>query len=295
MSELIFFLVPPLGVFWLARPLIDLFTRQESVKTNYRGILITTALGPALLLGFLIAAAVNLWQGSEPVTWLALTTVLIGAAFFGLWDDLMEDQITGFKGHFREGLQGRLSAGLLKVATAVLIAFIFTALLEASPGQRALAFFLLLLSTNGLNLLDRRPGRAIKAFFLFGLLIVLLALQPERAARLLLPLLSLTLAVAPFDFNAHGMLGDSGSNLLGAALGGAAVLSLSVPLQLTLLLFWVVLNILAEFISISDLIERNNLLRRLDYLGRTGEKMPCRQGLPHTGGERRRILIDDPD
>ena len=88
---------------------------------------------------------------------------------------------------------------------------------------------------------------------------------------MLLPLLAAVLAVAPLDLNARAMLGDSGANLLGAALGAVAVLHLSFPAQIALLFLWCGVNILSEFISISALIEKSGWLRYLDLLGRTGE------------------------
>ena len=86
---------------------------------------------------------------------------------------------------------------------------------------------------------------------------------------MLLPLLAAVLAVAP-GLNARAMLGDSGANLLGAALGAVAVLHLSFPAQIALLFLWCGVNILSEFISISALIEKSGWLRYLDLLGRTG-------------------------
>jgi len=255
----------------LAASLIAFYSGRSLVKTNYRGLPVPPALGPALLLGFLAAAAGIAWSGGSPPGLTAFAMLLSGAAFFGLWDDLVADQVSGFKGHFKELFKGRLSAGLLKVITATLLALFFTGSLALPLPRRMAALFLILLSTNGINLLDRRPGRALKLFFLLALLIIFLAGSAAEAARLLLPLLTAALAAAPFDLNGRAMLGDSGANLLGAALGAAAVLYLSFPAQMALLLFWGGVNILSEYISISTLIEKSGWLRYLDWLGRPGE------------------------
>ena len=85
-------------------------------------------------------------------------------------------------------------------------------------------------------------------------------------------MIAVTLAAAPADFQAELMLGDCGSNLLGAFLGAAAVLVLPVGMQIILLLFWIGIHVVAEFTSISRLVEGSAILRFLDRLGRSGEK-----------------------
>ncbi|NLA10684.1 MAG: hypothetical protein GX883_00975, partial [Firmicutes bacterium] len=253
------------------RLLGELYHRAGAVRTNYRGKAIAAALGPALLLGYLSGAAAALWIGGEgpPLPVLFLWT---GFAFLGLWDDLIAEQISGFKGHFGAALQGRLTAGFLKAVTALLVGLIFTAALPLTPQRRLAALLLVLLSANGLNLFDRRPGRALKVFFPGALLIIFLAFSPAGAATLLLPLLVGALAVAPLDLGAKAMLGDCGANLLGAALGAAAVLYLAPGFQAALLLFWAALHLFSEYRSLSGVVEGSSFLRFLDYLGRFREK-----------------------
>lgn len=273
MTEVLIILAVPLGTYWVGRRLIELYRRRGAVKTNYRGLSIAPALGPALLLGYLAAAAAGSWLGNKETPWLPVTVVLLGSSLYGLWDDFLEESVSGFTGHFRAGLEGGLSAGLLKMITAVLVALIFTGVLPVALPQRLLALFLILLSANGINLLDRRPGRAIKVFFFFGLLLILFAKSADGAALLLLPLLAAALALAPLDFLAEGMLGDCGANLLGAALGTAAALYLEPQVQLFFVAAWGAVNLISERVSISSIIEKNSLLRYLDGLGRRGEKL----------------------
>ncbi len=85
---------------------------------------------------------------------------------------------------------------------------------------------MLVLATNVFNLLDLRPGRAIKAFVLLGAGLTLGSLDAR-------PLWSLGLFVAPalvaglYDLRERAMLGDTGANLLGALAGLWLVLTLS--------------------------------------------------------------------
>ncbi len=274
MREVVTVLAAPLAAYCFGIHLIDFYRKRGAVKTNYRGVETAPALGPALLLSYLVAAAAALWLGGEPFVWISWTMVLLGFSLLGLWDDLFEDDTSGFRGHFGAGWRGGLTAGLLKVVTAGLVALIFTATLEQPLPRQALAFFVILLSANGINLMDRRPGRALKVFFISGALFIFLARPPAAAAQLLLPLMAAALAAAYFDLSAEGMLGDCGANLLGAALGITAVLFLPLSAQLILLAAWAGVHLLSEKISLSNLIEESSLLRYLDGLGRSREKLP---------------------
>ena len=117
MSEALFLIPVPLFAYGLAVSLIDFYRGRNLVKENYRGLPVTPAIGPALLLGYLAAAAAAVWTGTGPPNLTGFVLVLSGAAFFGLWDDLTADRSSGFQGHFKELFKGRLSAGLLKVIT----------------------------------------------------------------------------------------------------------------------------------------------------------------------------------
>jgi UDP-GlcNAc:undecaprenyl-phosphate/decaprenyl-phosphate GlcNAc-1-phosphate transferase len=273
LSEAFALLGAPLWTYWFGLRLIGFYRERGVLKQNYRGKKIAPALGPALLLGYLGAAALLIWAGAAVFALLSVAAVLLGFSFLGLWDDLLEDDTTGFRGHFRIARQGKITAGLLKVITAGLVVLLFAGTLPGPLPQRLPALLLIPLSANGLNLLDRRPGRAIKVFFAGAVLLIFFAPFAALAAALLLPLLAATLAVAPLDLNADGMLGDSGANLLGAGLGVAAVLLLPPAAQLALVTAWVLLHLFCEFHSISRLVDRSPVLRFLDSLGRSREKL----------------------
>lgn len=268
-------LLLPATALWtaaLARGLIRLYRDSKMEGANYRGRAVPAALGPALLLGILPGAAAAAWGGAAAPQAAPLLFLLTGFAFLGLWDDLMSDRTSGFKGHFAAGREGRLTGGLLKVITALPVAFIFAAALPFPLWRRLAALPLLLLSANGINLFDRRPGRALKIFFAGAVATIFLAHAPAAAAQLLLPLMAGALALAPLDLEAAGMLGDCGANMLGVILGAAAVLCLPLPIQAALLLFWSGIHLFSEYYSISRLIEGAPLLHRLDCLGRFREK-----------------------
>ena len=64
------------------------------------------------------------------------------------------------------------------------------------------------------------------------------------------------------------MLGDVGSNVLGGLAGIWLVLTLGTEGELVALGMLALITLYGEFRSISALVERNGLLRRLDSLGR---------------------------
>jgi UDP-N-acetylmuramyl pentapeptide phosphotransferase/UDP-N-acetylglucosamine-1-phosphate transferase len=63
-------------------------------------------------------------------------------------------------------------------------------------------------------------------------------------------------------------MGDTGSNTLGIILGLFMATSKYLLFKIMLLLFLIVVQLYAEFSSITRLIENSNLLNYLDMLGR---------------------------
>ena len=119
---------------------------------------------------------------------------------------------------------------------------------------------LIALSANALNLLDLRPGRAC---FGFALLAVPSLIARPPGVGLAVPLLGF-LVEWPFDARARAMLGDTGSNFLGALAGALAMESLPLWGRAALLFFLIALNLAAERVSINRVIARTFWLDRLD-------------------------------
>lgn len=166
-------------------------------------------------------------------------------AGIGLADDLWSGEARGFRGHLRT----RRSTGILKLAGIPAIA------LAATRSVRAAA--LVSLSANFFNQLDTRPGRALKAFLL-GSAIAGAPLRPAAIAVLF----------APYDLREMTMVGDAGSNALGAVLGFHSVMRSRGRRQWLAIGGVATLTALGEIRSLGALIERTPLLRELDALGR---------------------------
>ena len=76
------------------------------------------------------------------------------------------------------------------------------------------------------------------------------------------------LVLLPYDLRENAMLGDTGSNVLGAVAGFWLVLALGPTGEALALGVLALFTLYGEFRSISALVEGNALLRRLDSLGR---------------------------
>ncbi|WP_213412220.1 hypothetical protein [Xylanibacillus composti] len=230
------------------------------------------------------------WQGTEVYGSLAIAGT---AVFFAGWlDDTVGDvKVKGLRGHwqaFRHNAQ--VTTGALKALSAAAAAAWIGALV-AGPippigGWAAveeagvvliwlvrwlLAFLLMCLSANTLNLLDLRPGRALKGFFVLGVAALLGGVWQGRTSEaivMLMPGLLAALCLFRQDIQARSMLGDSGVNLLGFLAGFALASCAPMLMQLLIVALLTFLHVAAERISLSHVIDRTLLLHWFDRLGR---------------------------
>jgi len=173
----------------------------------------------------------------------------------------------GWQGHGAAALRREWSTGALKGAGSLGLALFAVSFLQRSDARWLLAAAVVVLATNLFNLLDLRPGRAIKAFVLLGAGLLIGSGDPR-------PLWAVGLFAAPalvagsYDVRERAMLGDTGASLVGALAGLWLVLTLSSAGQIIALALLLVLTIYSEFRSLSALIERTPWLRGLDSWGR---------------------------
>ena len=163
-------------------------------------------------------------------------------AVLGVADDLWSGPERGFRAHLAAGS----TTGVLKLAGIPLYALLRTRSLSAA--------LLVGLAANLLNQLDTRPGRALKAY--------LLAAVPLGAPK------TVAVLLAPYDLREMAMLGDSGSNALGALLGFRSVEVLTERQRWSAIAALAGLTFLGERRSLGALIERTPVVRDLDGLGR---------------------------
>ena len=160
----------------------------------------------------------------------------------GFVDDVLGGDERGFRAHLR----ARRTTGTLKLLGIPLVGLLRTRSLSGA--------LLFALSANFLNQLDTRPGRALKAY--------LLAAGPLRAP------VGRAVLLLPYDLRERAMMGDSGSNALGAMLGLKSVERLHGWGRWAAIGTLAGLTLLGERRSLGSLIERTPGLRELDRLGR---------------------------
>ena len=178
------------------------------------------------------------------VGWVAgLRGGAVGAiAAVGLADDVWSGPERGFRRHLSSGR----TTGVLKLVAIPLVGLLAT--------RRVSSAVLVALAANALNQLDTAPGRALKAYLAAAVLVD----APKGLAVLLLP----------YDLREMGMLGDAGSNSLGALLGLKSVGRLTGRGRAVAIGALAGLTLLGETVSLGNLIERTPVLRDLDRLGR---------------------------
>lgn len=263
-------LVVPAGV----RGLID----AGLVRPNYRGAELAFPLGAILATAALVALAPLAFLDDRADLDLLSPDLrqwmpyLLGVAFLGFLDDSLGrgaavDAPRGWRGHARALREGKLSTGAVKALGALALAAYVVSGRGLESWRYLADVVLLILATNLFNLLDLRPGRVEKALGLLGLGLCL-------GAWTLAPLELLGIFAGPalvgaaFTLREQAMLGDTGSNLLGAVAGVWLLTTLGPDARLIALAVVVGLTIYGELRSISAAIERIPPLRRLDSLGR---------------------------
>jgi len=160
-----------------------------------------------------------------------------------------------------------MTTGLLKVAVIAGSAVLVIALQPERPTSVAvLGVVLLAACSNVWNGLDVVPGRSLKAFLLPALAFAIRGTPTDAPA--VVGLLVGAIVVLPFDLRETAMLGDGGANLLGFAAGIALYDALPDPWVAVAAGIAVGLNVVAETVSFSAVIERVPPLRWVDALGR---------------------------
>lgn len=255
-------------------------------RTNHAGATVTLLEGPAWVAGSsagvlagVLAGAVSAATGPGAAAPL-VATVASGA--LGALDDLAGDSRSkGLKGHLGALARGEVTTGAVKVL-GLGVTGLLTAALVDSP-RRAVARSaaaatnspsvlgtlvggaVVAGSANLLNLLDLRPGRALKATVIAGALLATDASSEASAGAAVGAAAGL---MAP-DLAGESMLGDTGANSAGALLGTALLQRTGRRGRLVALTVLAGLTLASERVSFTKVIEATPGLRELDALGRS--------------------------
>jgi UDP-GlcNAc:undecaprenyl-phosphate GlcNAc-1-phosphate transferase len=255
-----------------------IFAAPLFARRNHRGAMVPVGAGVLLVVAIVAADAVlvvvdrfaDRHPGDIGATALVIAAVA-GFCVLGLLDDLAavgDDR--GFTGHLRALAQGRLTTGGLKLVGGGLLAVVVSGMVhQGGVGALFVDALLVALGANVGNLFDRAPGRTIKVGAFAMVAVVLLASSADRAQLTGVALmLGAALGLLGFDLGEQLMLGDAGSNAIGATAALGVVLTCGLPVRIGVLVVLLALNVASERVSFSRVIDAVGPLRFLDRLGR---------------------------
>jgi len=227
-------------------------------RTNFRGRAVSLAGGPALAVGATAGGVVASRSGRQAA---ATAVAGLGSGAVGLYDDIVgsrpEHAAKGFGGHLAALREGRVTSGLVKIVGVGASGVVAAALLpRRSRLDLVVNAGLIAGAANLANLLDLRPGRALKAGLIAGTAVGDAASVGAAGALI------------DADLREEIMLGDAGANALGALIGTAFAARGSRVGRIVALAGIVALTAASEKVSFTKVIERTPGLRELDALGR---------------------------
>ena len=240
------------------------------IRKNYRGEMIQVGMGIAFIPALMVNSAILTYFNIEHDRLLLIFVLLFAVmamAFAGIMDDAIGNRdVTGLKGHFLSMFKGRLTTGGFKAVLGGFIGIVVSAAVADNILGVVVGTLVVALATNFMNLLDLRPGRAIKVYLIISILVLIFAGDFNRQLYMLL--LPGVVSYFIFDLKALSMMGDAGSNVLGVFIGVMIVISFSIQVQLVCLVGLIAIHVLTEKYSLTKLIEQNSVLNFIDKLGR---------------------------
>lgn len=275
-------------------------------RTNFHGVTVSLRGGVAMAGAAVASAAVASALSDQPRAALGGVVASLGGGLAGYIDDVDQGAhdggkvAKGLKGHLGALAHGQVTTGVIKIAGIGASALAASALVGSkatSMGGKvadlALNTVLIAGAANLANLLDLRPGRALKATVLVAAPLSYFscaAAKPEAsgasgapsattaapasasgasAQRLLASGLNAAAITALVeDLQETTMLGDTGANAAGALLGTSLAANDSWKLRLGTTLGVVGLILASEKVSFSKVIAANPALNWLDQLWR---------------------------
>jgi len=287
MSQYIFhailFALGFLGTYFMIPLFKSMLVNGNVIRPNYKNEMIPVGMGivflPMIIINSIILGFVtlnNIWFVSSSnynlnIVWLlclALYIFSMMAMFFaGALDDLIGNRnVSGLKGHFKSLFKGELTTGGFKALFGGFVGLVVSVCISSSIVDIIVNTLIIALSTNLMNLFDLRPGRAIKVY----LVIIIPIYTTLTGYTKVFPLLILPNVLAYFniDLKARGMMGDTGSNVLGISIGVLMALGYGIKVRLAWLVFLILMHLITEKFSLTKIIEKNRVLKFIDNLGR---------------------------
>jgi UDP-GlcNAc:undecaprenyl-phosphate GlcNAc-1-phosphate transferase len=272
-----------------------LFKNINLTSLNYRGKKVVKSLGVSIVLFTLLIFIIRIYFKdilinnpeykliSANMFIVYLTVIVFFLGLTGFVDDIFGSaQYKGLKGHFKALSQGKITTGLVKALTGLIIGFIVSWFFGGSVIVIFIRTFTFALCINFFNLLDLRPGRSLKIYILTSVLLIIVIMARSYSFDIMFLYIHLIksnifliiLFIIPafsllyFDLKELAFLGDAGSNILGGIIGFFIIAYFSLAPTVAALIVLVFLHVIAEISSFTEIIEKNTLLSWFDNLGR---------------------------
>lgn len=244
------------------------------MTSNYKGEQVIQSFGLNLMLHyllyfvgyFILLRAVNV---KANLFFEALFVLLITVLTLMGWidDQYGTKEIRGLKGHFHAFFyEKKVTSGFIKALLGTVLSIFVAYFFSIDLMTWFFASSVLVLSIHFFNLLDVRPGRTIKSFWMLSL-VVLPLLSLQNILTLALPILLSTLILFHYDRYRMAMIGDVGSNVLGGVYGFYLLLSTSLPIQALFFSSFLLLSLLSEKYSFTAYINNTPWLSKFDNWG----------------------------
>ena len=259
-----------LGTYAIIPLFRSLLIESNVLRPNYKKDMIPVSMGIVFLPMLIINAIILAYFTTNFKDMLHIFIFLFGLVsmfFAGILDDIIGNRdVSGLKGHFKSLLNGKLTTGGFKALFGGFVGLVVSVCISSSIVDIIVNTLIIALSTNLMNLFDLRPGRAIKAYLVIMIPIYITLTGYIKA----LPLLILPNVLAYFntDLKARGMMGDTGSNVLGISIGVLMALGYGIKVRVAWLVFLVLMHLITEKFSLTKIIEKNKVLKFIDDLGR---------------------------
>lgn len=251
-------------------------------RENYRGHVLPTAAGLLLVAavvavdgGRTLLGVLGLGDAATAGDRLVVLGAVVMFGFLGLADDLLGDaHDRGLRGHLVAALHGRVTTGFVKLGGGAAVALVLAGAIDGDrPARVVIDGAVIALAANMGNLFDRAPGRTIK--WSLACYVPLAIVAGTAAAGVALAVVAgAAAALLVADLRERVMLGDTGANALGAAMGSAAVLVAGEGVRDVTAAVLLALTLLSEVVSFSRIIDAVPPLRRFDRLGRLSASGP---------------------
>lgn len=248
----------------------NMLVSSNVIRPNYRKDTIPVSMGLVFLPTIVINSIILVYFTDNYIN-LVYTFMylfgLISMCLVGILDDIVGNRdVSGLKGHFKSLLKGNLTTGGFKALFGGFVGLAISVAISKNIVDICINTLIIALSTNLMNLLDLRPGRAIKVYLV--IIITLLSTLVGYPKGLVLILLPSVIVYFFDDLKAKAMMGDAGSNVLGISIGILIAIGYARPIRIGWLVFLVFIHILTEKYSLTKIIENNKILNFIDKLGR---------------------------